>query len=149
MQAAVITVPETKACSVCKEEKPAADFYREKRHRDGLYSYCIPCAREIRRESERRKQERMKVDPQYREHQRQRARVRGIKHRFGLTEEEIAALPDRCEICGATENLHIDHDHVTGKVRGRLCQPCNHMIGNAKDDPERLRAAIAYLEGAV
>jgi hypothetical protein len=57
-----------------------------------------------------------------------------------------------CGICGkATEpgrwgNLHIDHCHKTGKVRGVLCSECNSAIGKLKDDPDLLRKAIVYLE---
>ena len=41
---------------------------------------------------------------------------------------------------------HTDHDHVSGKVRGILCQPCNTMLGHAKDDPFRLLGGAKYLE---
>ena len=60
----------------------------------------------------------------------------------------------RCEICGTrgktfngkNKSLHIDHCHVTGKVRGVLCPECNHMLGKAKDNPVLLRRAADYLE---
>jgi hypothetical protein len=39
-----------------------------------------------------------------------------------------------------------DHDHVTGRVRGMLCQFCNLMLGYAQDDLERLENAIRYLK---
>ena len=52
-----------------------------------------------------------------------------------------------CAICG-DENvkLQIDHDHETGKVRGRLCPRCNTMLGMAKDNINNLLSAILYLE---
>lgn len=41
--------------------------------------------------------------------------------------------------------LNVDHDHTTNKVRALLCQNCNAMIGLGGDNPDRLRAAAAYL----
>ena len=54
----------------------------------------------------------------------------------------------KCMICGGTEpegkNWHMDHK---GNVnRGILCGSCNQGLGNFKDDLNRLRSAIEYLE---
>lgn len=96
----------------------------------------------------------------YAEHGRQNAngtrscrlcQVIGRKLRtYGITEAELVALVEsaagRCEICTQEINLHIDHDHTTGTVRGLLCGNCNNGLGRFKDDPAKLRAAVIYLE---
>jgi protein-arginine kinase activator protein McsA len=50
-----------------------------------------------------------------------------------------------CAICQTSTKLVVDHDHITGKVRGLLCHNCNIGIGNMKDSPDILRAASLYL----
>jgi len=54
-----------------------------------------------------------------------------------------------CAICGnpgGKKRLCVDHDHVTGKIRGILCDNCNVGIGRLKDDIGLLYRAIDYLE---
>ena len=70
---------------------------------------------------------------------------------YDLTREEFELLRDaqanQCAICAVVfdETPHIDHDHVTGAVRGLLCRACNLGLGIFADDTDRLAAAIAYL----
>lgn len=53
-------------------------------------------------------------------------------------------------ICGIGEgelgkNLDVDHCHDSGKVRGVLCNPCNVILGHARDRPDLLESAAKYL----
>jgi DNA-directed RNA polymerase subunit RPC12/RpoP len=56
-----------------------------------------------------------------------------------------------CAACGKdlntieAERICIDHDHITGKVRGILCSNCNVALGQAHDNIGILYKLIAYL----
>jgi hypothetical protein len=55
-----------------------------------------------------------------------------------------------CGICKAdlvwdSKLTHVDHDHMTSKVRGLLCSICNQGLGSFRDDRSLLKAAIKYL----
>lgn len=74
---------------------------------------------------------------------------------YGVTPERFAEMiakqGGRCAICGAVEpggkgTWHVDHCHDSGVVRDLLCSNCNIGLGNFKDNPNSLQAAIAYLE---
>lgn len=75
------------------------------------------------------------------------------KRKYGLTLAEVEEMRGGgCEICGAPNGggrhgqLHIDHCHSTGRVRGVLCDSCNTGLGKFRDRPDFLRSAAAYLE---
>ena len=72
---------------------------------------------------------------------------------YGITRENYVSLienqENKCKICEVefiTENdIRIDHNHDTNKVRGLLCHSCNVAIGHMKDDVTLLKKAIEYL----
>lgn len=85
-------------------------------------------------------------------------RVRTVKDwkHYGITPEEYAQLFEgqggRCAICrtdtpGGGRRWAVDHDHMTGKVRGLLCGTCNTGLGLLRDSPGNLIAARNYLVG--
>jgi len=51
-----------------------------------------------------------------------------------------------CEICGDNFAIATDHDHKTGKIRGRLCYRCNRAMGAFQDSIKILSKAIKYLK---
>lgn len=52
-----------------------------------------------------------------------------------------------CRACALTvSRLAVDHDHLTGTVRGLLCTTCNTALGKLGDSPTFLRTAAYYLE---
>jgi Recombination endonuclease VII len=77
-----------------------------------------------------------------------------VAETYGLRPGEYAELYDAqdgyCALCrranGRTKRLAVDHDHVTGEVRGLLCKTCNHdVLGHARDDIEFFQRCIDYL----
>lgn len=80
----------------------------------------------------------------------QKVSARRYRLAYGVSlefiESETKRVGGRCEICSQTADLHVDHDHSTGKYRGLLCSSCNKGIGMLRDDPDRLRSAAMYLE---
>jgi len=130
---------ETKRCGDCGETKAVEAFSRRGGGRNGYQPYCKSCYVERGRRARR--------DPAVRARQSLLTSLR----RLGVTREDydraLAEQKGRCAICESEpRRLHIDHDHATGKLRGLLCHHCNTALGNLRDDPERLRAAIRYLE---
>lgn len=142
-------MPIAKMCTVCKVAKPFEHFYDGYKAKKQQYatnrryphSRCKSC--DHARVKVYHKNNRDKVTKQ-----------QLISHRrreYGITEEEynkmISSQNNLCAICNkpSHKTLFIDHDHVTGKVRGLLCSHCNTGIGFFKDDIAALANAIKYL----
>ena len=110
-----------KQCNCCKEVKELSNFYKHTQTKDKLSTYCKPCILK-------------------------QCRNAHYKKRYGLTSLEADTLKKECELCGSTQQLHIDHNHETNKIRGVLCTNCNRGIGHLKDSPSLLLKAAKYLE---
>lgn len=80
-----------------------------------------------------------------------------LQRKFGITPEEYDEIFDaqngKCLICGremkrATRYKDagvVDHDHVTGKIRGILHNNCNRALGLLGDDLNTILGAFIYL----
>lgn len=76
-----------------------------------------------------------------------------LQETYGITQQQYEQMVEYqggvCAICGGkrSTNYDVDHDHKSGIVRGALCRLCNRRLLTAcRDNPDILRAAIAYLE---
>lgn len=137
-----------KACTLCNEVKPLADFYFVDRRRLARHSRCQPCRRQ-------------QFKAYARTDQGKRVKRSGVLRRdYKISEAEYEALNLKqgglCLICEKSETkthrdgsllrLSVDHNHATGNVRALLCQACNVGLGSFKDDPQLLIQAAAYLK---
>lgn len=114
-----------KSCYLCRVPRPLSDFYPNQARSSGLASCCKTCSKFSTKVSQLH-----------------------LSHRF--TQEDFEGMrwlqDNRCAVCSADfQQPCIDHDHVTGKVRGLVCHGCNLMLGHAKDNPSRLLAGARYL----
>ena len=153
-----------KTCAKCGGEGP---FSKSKAARDGFQSWCKKCLAEAsetyRLTHPEYQAERNARSTAYRlANPEKQARAQAnsmLKARYGITlaqkEAMIEAQGGKCGCCGdplewgrgAKKPLlaHLDHNHTTEKLREILCNPCNLGLGNFRDDPKRLQAAIEYL----
>ena len=73
--------------------------------------------------------------------------------RYGITKEkymEMLNIQNRsCAICNETakndHGFHIDHNHITGNVRGLLCGKCNMALGMLQEREDLFLSAVRYL----
>ena len=133
-----------------RARKTKGKFRRIPEKNRGFMSYCIPCGtvRLMKWREENRGKYRAIARRHYHKDVRRTKNSR-LKRSYGLTTEDLERMTaeqgGRCASCGDVKALHVDHCHRSGKVRGLLCSLCNVGIGFFRDDPERLKAAIAYL----
>src|SRR5690242_47776 len=84
-----------------------------------------------------RKRAKYAADPEYRANYLLRDQTR----KYGISRDDYAAMLERqhhaCGICERrfTGKPCVDHCHMTGLVRGLLCQGCNLALGHLQDNP--------------
>ena len=136
-----------KNCKICKLDKEQSEFVYQRR-------ICKPC---FVLEERKRDKSRVRDRTIYRatkERKRYEASYK-LKSRYGidmdtynkmfLTQNGCCAICMRHQVDLKTR-LAVDHNHITGEVRGLLCMICNTAIGKFSDNVDMLRKAIEYLE---
>lgn len=135
-----IYVDDKKKCNKCGEFKGFCDFYYLKENtKRGGSNYSSSCKICNNKKS---------ITTRFKEFSK--------RTNLNITLEEFVQRYNKqnfiCEICGEKEEdtkgtrLAIDHDHVTGKFRGFICNRCNSGIGFLRDNITILNNAKKYLE---
>jgi len=113
-----------KRCPNCERILPFAEWHRNRATSDGFADWCKSCRNA-------------------------RSKEQHLQRKFGITSVERDAMLEAqgglCAICRSDKPTHTDHNHATGELRGLLCTGCNLGLGQFKDDPQRLIAAVRYL----
>lgn len=135
--------PTRQRCDECRDKRKAVtDREKAKRYRE----------RDPQRARDQWNKHNRKrlADPEHLRWKREDA----LRRSYGITQAEFNELLIQqggvCAICkgersGPGKVFHVDHDHLTQRVRGLLCHRCNTAIGLLNDDPERAEGVAAYL----
>ncbi len=136
-----------RVCKKCGRVKPASDFYSGRECR-GCRNSAVTVSRQARE---------AKIDVSTDEGLLAYVRTRAAHYRtnYGLTVDQAFEILKRrvCDVCGKLPSGRrkvndLDHDHVTGVVRGLLCSHHNRVLGFIDEEPETLDALVAYLQRA-
>lgn len=135
----------TKVCTKCKKNKNITEFRLRKASKDGLHTQCKLCVDTI---SEKNRLENLEL-------RKRQARSRSLKHKYGISIETYDELSEKqdnsCAICKKHRdsfkiNFAVDHNHITGEIRGLLCYHCNHRVVGRHRDGELLRRVADYID---
>lgn len=155
----------TKRCSKCLRDLPTDRFYPDRRMRGGIDSWCNECHGKSTSAWRARNRERVRqVTKRWRDANPDKARDMSrrtyLKATYGMSAAQydamVAGQGGVCSACllppsgrgpkGRPPRLHIDHDHVTGRVRGLLCGKCNQALGLLRDSGAVAARLAAYVE---
>ncbi len=142
-----------KKCTICNKNKTIKAFSKDKKYKDGLLYSCKQCTKEYRDNYKKLKPEKFKYSNDKYIKSKDIIWTNQLTYRYGIKLEEYNRLLEKqggvCAICkkqcSTKTRLSIDHDHITGKVRGLLCRRCNAGLGAFSDKIEELKLAIKYL----
>ncbi len=140
----------TRLCCRCKRVKPLKEYNTDRGTGglNGLHRACRECQREKGRIYYGKNRERIKAQTRKR-HDKDRLRPQYVRRErsqryrrnYGITVKQYDQMVEdqngTCAICGFSEfnkRLAVDHDHITGQIRGLLCAGCNTRLGILEND---------------
>jgi hypothetical protein len=84
----------------------------------------------------------------------EKAKDKRLQRIYGITLKDyniiLAFQHSSCAICKKHVSmfrmaLAVDHDHITGLVRGLLCMTCNRALGKFRDNDQQVINAAQYV----
>lgn len=145
---------DTKQCKKCEEVKSLSEFHKKENGKLGKNSWCKVCATKRASIYSKSHPEKWQAQNKKEENKVYKKFWKLLK-RYNLSKEAFEKLLEdqnfTCAICLKVplemENGYcVDHDHISGEVRGILCQQCNSGLGMFKDNTDFLFNAILYLK---
>ena len=116
----VSIVEGTRRCAKCKTSVAVEDFHKSARTFSGLQTRCKACGLAY-------------------------AWCKQFRISWEDAQKLLAKKTEGCFACSTSDDLHLDHDHQTGRIRGFLCGNCNRALGILRDDPVRILRLREYL----
>jgi hypothetical protein len=172
-----LTKDNERICSICGGLFPATleYFHQDRRNSIGLRGDCKTCRTLITKADYEKSKDKIKLwREKNKEHLALKRKENYIKNRdgsikntillkkYGIYLDDCKEMFEKqngvCAICGQPEtriqrgklaDLSVDHDHITGEVRGLLCNKCNIGIAHFYDNSDLLLLAFNYLEKIV
>ena len=145
---AIEAVGYNKVCTKCNEEKRHTEFGLHNKLRRSTCKACevktqseryynfTPAQRDkrnsVRRDNERSKKANLSSEQKAVLRIKVRKANRRSKYGFDIDENKLYSDQEgKCAICETPqtlEEMHLDHDHLTGRLRGFLCKNCNLRV---------------------
>jgi hypothetical protein len=141
-------------CYICKINKPIKEFYKSKYGTGGYEYRCKLCS------ISKHNQYRIKNHVKCNEYDKMRNLTHKdyqndwqLKKNYGISLEQknkmILDQDKKCACCGDflgidSKNMHIDHNHITKKVRSILCGKCNWALGMMDENVDKILKLAEY-----
>ena len=159
---------ETKRCSKCAKEFSISNFY-QRTNAKSYHSACKSCEKSMAKDWYQRNKEKANLKvrkwrdensdaiKQYRADNRQKHYRQEVVRKYKIEplwfDEQINRQNNSCLCCNQQfkwgnkqTTPHVDHCHLTKKIRGILCNRCNTVLGLCGDNKELIQKLTGYLE---
>lgn len=150
-----------KTCSKCRIKQEMRFFVTDNRQKDKLSRSCKKCRsawfKNWRNTSPIAKLSEQRRTRKYQSSEKGRRQLKhyDLKKNYGFSIAGYEALllkqDNACAICAKSADksrfgvLAVDHDHISGEIRGLLCNLCNVGLGHFQDNSALLDKASSYL----